>query len=105
MRRMVAVLLLALLFPWAAGAGRKSKHSLTLKWDPAVSQVGETVVGYNIYRSEQENGPYELIAGKISSLTYTDTAVISRRAYHYKVTSVDAKGRESTAIQTKATVP
>jgi fibronectin type 3 domain-containing protein len=105
MRRVVAVLLLACLLPWTANAGQNRKHSVTLKWNPPVAQAGGTVVAYNIYRSEQENGPYQLIARKISSLTYTDTTVKSRHTYHYKVTSIDAKGRESTAVTTKAAVP
>ena len=76
MRRTVAVLVLAWMFSWATIAGQNSKHSLTLKWNPAVARAGDTVVGYNVYRSKQENGPYKLIAGKISSPTFTDTAVM-----------------------------
>jgi len=56
-------------------------------------------------RSEKENSHYDLIAKKVNALTYVDTAVQSGHTYYYKVTSRDAKGRESTAATTKATVP
>ncbi len=88
-----------------AQAGRKKKHSVTLNWNAPVAKAGETVVGYNVYRSEKENGQYQLLAKQISSLTYVDTAVRSGHTYYYKVTSVDNQGRESVGAITRATVP
>lgn len=85
-------------------AEQKKKHSVTLKWNAPPAQ-GEAVVGYNIYRSDKESGHYKLIARKVDSLTYTDASVQSGHTYYYRVTSVDVKGRESTAATTKAFLP
>ncbi|HYY70463.1 MAG TPA: hypothetical protein VE734_12095, partial [Terriglobales bacterium] len=79
--------------------------SVTLKWEAPVGQVGASIVGYSVYRSDKENGDYKLIAKNIRSLSYTDVAVQSGHTYYYKVTSVDSTGRESTAAKSKATVP
>ena len=70
-----------------------------------VTKAGQTIAGYNVYRSEKENGEYKLLAKGIKSLTFVDAEVDSGHTYYYKVTSVDGKGRESVAARTKATVP
>lgn len=88
-----------------ATQAEQRKHRVTLKWDVPAGRSGKRVVGYNVYRSDKENGPYGLIAGEVSALTYVDTTVQSGHTYYYKVTSIDAKGRESRAAMSKATVP
>lgn len=103
MRRALILLLLIFLLPAAVHPQQNKKHSVTLKWNAPIA--GERVVGYNIYRSDKENGHYGLIAKRVKALTYVDTAVQSGHTYYYKVTSRDAKGRESTAATTKAAVP
>jgi len=90
--------------PGAAQAEQK-KHKVTLKWNAPAGRSGKRIVGYNVYRSDSENGPYSLIAGDVSALTYIDTTVQSGHTYYYEITSTDAKGRESRAAMTKATVP
>ena len=84
---------------------QNKKHSVTLKWDAPVTRAGGKIVGYNVYRSGEENGHYELIAEKVSALTYIDGAVQSGHTYYYRVTSLNAKGRECAPATTKATVP
>jgi len=101
----LVLLLLACLVPGAAQAQQQKKHTVTLKWNAPVAGAGQKVVGYNVYRSDKENGRYVVIARKVSALTYTDTHVQSEHTYYYRVTSMDAKGQESTAVTTKATVP
>ena len=110
MRRVLILSLLACLLPAAlllSSRGRwpHKKHRVTLKWQAPALPAGEIVVGYNIYRSDQENGHDELIAEKVNALTYIDTAVQSGHTYYYRVTSMDAKGRESIPATTNATVP
>ncbi|MFZ3214197.1 MAG: trypsin-like peptidase domain-containing protein [Terriglobales bacterium] len=82
----------------------QKKLSVTLRWN-APRRGGTKVVGYNIYRSDEENGPYGLIAEEVSALKYVDKTVQSGHTYYYRVTSMDAWGRESTAATTKATLP
>jgi fibronectin type 3 domain-containing protein len=105
MRTLAAWFLLVVLFASTADARQKKKHAITLKWEAPVGQVGASVIGYSIYRGDKENGDYKVIAKNVRSLTYRDAAVQSGHTYYYKVTSVDANGRESTAVTTKATVP
>jgi fibronectin type 3 domain-containing protein len=55
-----------------------------------------TVVGYNIYRGSVSGGPYALLnSAPNSSLSFTDSAVVSGQTYFYVVTAVDASGTES----------
>lgn len=110
MRRALILLLLACLLSAAVllrsrGRWLQKKHRVTLQWQAPVPRAEGNVVGYNIYRSDEENGPSGLIAEKVNALTYIDSAVQSGHTYYYRVTSRDAKGRESTAATTKATVP
>jgi fibronectin type 3 domain-containing protein len=90
----------------AEQAAQQKAHSVTLKWNaPAAAHAGPAAVGYNIYRSEHKGGPYTAIAKGVQSLTYTDAEVRSGQTYYYKVTSVAANGRESTAATISAAVP
>ena len=111
MKRVLFLWLLVCLLPVAVRAEQKEtaepqkKHSVTLKWDAPVTRAGGKVVGYKVYRSDKENGHYRLIAQKVRALTYVDTTVQSGHTYYYRVSSMDAKERESTPATIKATVP
>jgi len=100
------LLLLLPLVPARAQVADNKTHKATLTWDaPAKGSSKEPVVGYNVYRADKESGEYKLIAKKVTALTYTDTNVKSKHTYYYKVTSVDARGQESIASTTKASIP
>jgi len=106
MKRFLTLFLLLALLPANTQVTNNKPHKVTLKWNvPAAGASKEPVVGYNVYRSEEEHGKYTAIASKVTALTYIDTNVKSGHTYYYRVTSVDARGRESTAITTKATIP
>ena len=105
MRRAVVLFLLTFLLLVPVPPQQNRKHRVTLAWQAPVLPPGEKIVGYNVYRSGEENGHYELIAEKVSALTYIDSAVQSGHTYYYRVTSLNAKGRESAPATTKATVP
>lgn len=78
-------------------------HSVDLKWNPSASRVA----GYNVYRSEEDGGPYtKLTSSPVRETTYTDRTVQGGHTYFYKVTAVDDKGHESLySNQFKAVVP
>ena len=103
-RRVLILWLVVGLLLGTMQAEQKKKHSVTLKWNAPAARVG-TVVGYNVYRRDRAKGHYALIAKQINALTYIDDNLQSGHTYYYKVTSVDAQGRESTAATTKARVP
>jgi fibronectin type 3 domain-containing protein len=104
-RLLTLFLLLSLLPAKAQGADNKP-HIATLTWNaPAEGPAKGPVVGYNVYRAENEGGEYKVVAKKVTALTYTDTNVKSRHTYYYKVTSVDARGQESIASTVRAIIP
>jgi fibronectin type 3 domain-containing protein len=78
-------------------------HSVDLKWKAGVSGV----VGYNVYRSEMDRGPYtKLTSAPIRATNYTDRSVESGHTYFYAVTAVDSRGKESVhSNQAKALIP
>jgi len=88
------------------GAGTETvtnRHSVDLSWTPSTSPV----VGYNVYRSTNSNGPYDpLNAGLVSSTSYTDQTVENGSTYYYVTTAVDAQGVESAySNQAVAVIP
>ena len=78
-------------------------HSADLKWKASVSRV----VGYNVYRSETDGGPYiKLTSAPVRATNYTDRSVQSGHTYFYAVTAVDSRGKESGySNQIKALIP
>jgi len=58
--------------------------SISLAWNTL-----NGVIGYNIYRSTNENGTYNKVnSGVISNADFTDTGVSSNTTYYYKVSAV-----------------
>jgi glucan 1,3-beta-glucosidase len=49
------------------------------------------VVGYNVYRSNDNNFDYQLLAQKIEANQYLDTSTSDNGLYYYKVAAVDAE--------------
>jgi hypothetical protein len=78
-------------------------HSADLKWKASVSRV----VGYNVYRSETDGGPYiKLTSAPVRATNYTDRSVQRGHTYFYAVTAVDSRGKESErSNQAKALIP
>ena len=77
------------------GSGR-----IMLSWDA----VGGAA-GYNVWRAESQNGPFAVIAAKISGTSYTDTTAAIGKTYYYKVTAVDQFGNEGNATPVKSATP
>ncbi len=83
--------------------GASRPHSVDLKWKASVSRV----VGYNVYRSETDGGPYiKLTSAPVRTTNYTDRSVQSGHTYVYAVTAVDGKAKESVhSNHAKALIP
>ena len=56
------------------------KHTLVVSWDSITEGMG-----YDLYRSESENGNYELIASSIKKNSYWDKNLKAHTKYYYKV--------------------
>ena len=76
-----------------AGTGiDQSSHSVALSWQPG----DDHWVGFNIYRSTVDGGPYSKINSSLdSSPNFTDSSVQGGMTYYYCATEVDAQGQES----------
>lgn len=81
-------------------------HDVVLSWNPTLTQAGQPVDGYNIYRSDStgtEAGPPLNDGTLIPGTSFTDTVVVTGRVYYYVVKAV-AAGLESTASNEVITV-
>jgi uncharacterized repeat protein (TIGR03803 family) len=78
-------------------------HTVSLSWDASTSQV----IGYNVYRGTNPNGPYTKINSTLDAVTtYTDSAVQAGQTYYYVTTAVDSAGEESVySNQADAVIP
>ena len=78
-------------------------HSVNLSWDSG----GGNPIGYNVYRSTVQGGPYHQINTVLESSTnYTDSTVVSGTTYYYAATEVSAQGQESAYSNVaKAVIP
>lgn len=78
------------------------QHNISLNWQASTSQV----VGYNVYRSGQNGGPYSKVSSADASTAYADGAVQAGSTYYYVVTAIDGSGNESVySNQAQAIVP
>ena len=67
-------------------------HSVALSWSPPSSS---SISYYDVYRGTVSGGPYTLLAGDVSSTSYTDSSVQSGGTYYYVTTAVDSSGEQS----------
>src|SRR5208282_5336035 len=79
-------------------------HSVNLSWDASTSQQ---VIGYNVYRGTNPNGPYTQINSSLDPNTsYTDSTVQSGQTYYYVTTAVNSDNTQSEySNQTEAQIP
>ena len=86
--------------------GTGVSHEVNLSWNPS-SAASDPAVGYNVYRAPAGTTSFSRVNGSLATQTaYTDKAVQSGATYDYVVTSVDAKGSESSPSNaTRAIVP
>lgn len=87
-----------------AGTGvGQSSNSVALNWTPG----DQDWVGFNIYRSTVDGGPYTKINSSLDpEASYTDSAVEGGMTYYYCATEVNAQGAESAYSNiAEATIP
>ena len=75
-------------------------NNLTLTWTAPASLYGQTVTGYNVYRSTTAGGVYALIGTTgAGTLTYNDASLGASVTRYYRVSAVtvDGEGTQSSA--------
>ncbi len=76
-----------------SGNGTAAVHTVLLQWNPSSSQ---NILGYNVYRGTQHNGPYSKINQQLQTTTsYTDSNVTDGDNYYYVTTAVNSSNQES----------
>lgn len=74
---------------------RSSGYGIALTWK---KDRGTDILGYNVYRSPNADGPYELLNTSLvpgDTCIYEDTKTKPNTQYFYRVTAVDRSGNES----------
>jgi len=95
-----------LIIACALTSAAKSKHSVTLTWQPPKIEKGVFVAGYNIYRRTPKDHVYKKIASRVPGPHYEDTEVKSGQTYIYAVAAVDQSGHESRLSEiSQVTIP
>jgi len=81
-----------------------SSYSVELSWSASTSS---DVLGYNLFRSTTNGGPYTQINPiVIAGTTYQDTSVAAGKTYYYVTTTVSGSGKQSAySTQTSAAIP
>lgn len=79
-------------------------RTVRLTW---VASTSTNVVGYNVFRSTEDGGPYTLLTSSpVAAVTFTDEVVQGGLTYYYVVTAVDSGGSSSTnSNQAVAAIP
>ena len=93
------LLIAMLLAGFALTSTAKSKHSVTLSWEPPKLEKGASVAGYNVYRRTPKDHVYKKIATHVTAPPYEDTNVKSGQTYIYAVSAIDPSGREGRLSQ------
>jgi len=74
------------------GMPQNQSHSVSLSWSPGAGNV----VGYNVYRSTANAGPFQMLNTALDASTnFTDNTVVSGATYYYVTTEVNSEGQES----------
>ena len=81
-------------------------HRVTLTWGSPQSAPGNSISGYNVYRSTTSGRDFVRLATGVSGPSYEDRLVSGGRTYYYVVTAVDRAGRESSfSGEARAAIP
>lgn len=111
MRQWLAILLIALSAGVLTGCDC-GQQSVTIRW---VTESEFNTAGFNLYRSENEDGPFttkvndRLIPARDDpalggEYVYTDTQVVAGQTYYYQLEEVEKTGRTEIVRTTKVDV-
>ncbi len=82
---------------------RVANNTAVLTWDKPLYDGGQPVLGYTIYRSENNNDSYSIIGSSYSRF-FEDSDLNYSSSYHYKVAAFNAMG-EGAASADVSVVP
>jgi hypothetical protein len=80
----------------ATSGPRQKKRSVDLLWAP---NLEKDILGYNVYRREENGQPERINSVPITMLSFQDTTVEAAHKYFYCISAVDVRGNESARSQ------
>jgi len=81
--------------PTGVTAEGSSSKSITISWNAVASTSQYNVGYYNIYRSDEESGPYALVDYCISKTSFTNSNLAAYTTFYYKVAASTSCSRET----------
>jgi len=82
-------------------SAKASTSNITLSWLAPASNGGSNITLYTVYRGTASGKETPL--ANVTSLTYTDTAVVSGQTYYYEVTATNSIGSSAPSNEVNAT--
>lgn len=79
-------------------------ETIVVNWSVPYTDGGYPIVGYNIYRSQTQGGPYTLIGTNDTDFGFEDTSVVNLEIYYYVVTAVNGFGESKYSEESKIKV-
>ncbi|HUO08303.1 MAG TPA: LamG-like jellyroll fold domain-containing protein [Phycisphaerae bacterium] len=79
-------------------AGKPGNGEVQLSWNPLAGASG-----YNLYRATTTGGPYALVAGHITTTSYTDTTVSDGTPYYYTLRAYNILDEGAASAEVAAT--
>jgi len=76
--------------------------SVSLDWS---ANLDPDLAGYNVYRSREVSGPFELLVGGLSQDAYLDDTVVNGTRYWYVLTAEDESGNLSVPTDVVGVTP
>jgi len=92
--------------PTGLTATASSSSAIALSWTAVTPPTNCTISSYSVYGSTTNGftpGSGNLIAGGVTSTTYSNTGLAASTTYYYKVEAVDADGPSGASAQASAT--
>ena len=84
--------------PTGVKATANGKKRITVTW---LASSGAT--SYKVKRSSTPGGALTVVGPNVTSLSFTDTSVVSKSTYYYVVSAVNAAGESGNSSQVSAT--
>jgi fibronectin type 3 domain-containing protein len=70
-------------------------RSVTITWQAPASANGSAPLRYNVYRSDDAGRSFPSFARRVEETTLVDLTVEPGKSYRYRISTIDARGRES----------
>jgi endoglucanase len=102
-----SLLLLLASFVTLGIAEAQAAHSAVINWSFTQATSGDPATGFHVQRSLTTGGPYTVVGtiSNLTTLTFTDTAVVAGTKYFYVITDFNTAGDSPFSTEVSGTIP